>query len=308
MSNRLFRLANLIDYKYGLHISAAENIPVPSKILESIKRDIIDLYDNFFNDQGIHKVRTISSEALFELRDLGEPNVVYIFDLMHDLVANIDTIDVIGFYQHVATVLDACNKASGKNVVGDYLMGYNPETGDVDKTVRVNRPAIRNRMQLLRGFQNRMESVTRILSKALKSLKRFVPENTPLLTKEKEQLNTNVVQIPSSTLEEPLIIRFLQSPAADRYNLTKDNWDTMFTDPTLRPRLVKLVHSWERNNSVFNLELITELDAIVKESLLRKQTNESYLNKGETVAPSTSTSTPPETTNILDTFHSGNPV
>jgi len=308
MSNRLFRLANLVDHKYNLRIAAAENIPVPSKIVEAVKRDIIDLYDNFFNDQAINKVRTISTEALFELRDLGEPHVVYIFDLMHELVANINQIDIVDFYRHVATILDECNKASSKNVVGDFLIGYNPETGEVDKSVRINRPTVRNRMQLLRGFQNRMESVTRILSKVFKLLKRFVPEGTPLLTQEQQPLVTDVVKIPSSTLEEPLIIRFLQSPGADRYGLNKDNWDSMFTDPNFRQRLITLVHSWEKNNSVFNLELITELDNIIKEYRSRQQTNEEYLNKSETVAPSTPTSVSPENINMFDTFHSGNPV
>jgi hypothetical protein len=309
MSNRLFRLANLIDYKYNLRIAATEvPIPAPSKIIDGIKRDIIVLYNNMFNDQGIHKVRTTSTESLFELRDLGEPNIVGIFDLMHKLVANLETMDIVDLYKYIATILDKCNKSVGKNVVGDFLMGYNPETGEVDKTVRINRPSIRNRMQLLRGLENRMKTVTGILSKMLKTLKRFVPENTPLLTEDNKQLNVGVVDIPSSTLEEPLIIRFLQSPGADRYGLNRSNWDSMFTDPTLRQRLVRLVHSWKKNNSVFNLELITELDNIIQEYRSRQKNNIDYLNKGETAAPSTPTSVPPETINMFDTFHTGNPA
>ena len=296
---RLIRLSQFMENKYGLVVRAAEPVSPPSKIIASIKESLIELYNNFFNEEKLsgRKPGVISTMALQTLKDMDEPNVSNIFHLMNLLISKIDELDVTELYKEIAKIQDACNKAAEPNVINDFLM----------ERTKVNRPMLTLRAQLLRGFETQIGRVTKKLATILRILKNFVPENT-LLEEEGKSLNIDVVDLPSRNLQEPLIRRFLLSPASLKHNLTKDNWDMMFTDPTLRMRLVKLVHAWERNNNVFNAALAAELDAIVKAFKEREQTNIPYLEQGESVAPSTSTSISPESTSLFESFHSGTPA
>jgi hypothetical protein len=285
-----------MESKYGLHITATEPTPPPAKIIASVKDGLIELYNNFFNEKKYveRKIGVISMRALQELKDMGEPNVVNIFHLMNKLISQIDTLDIVTLYRAIAKILDASNKAAATNVIGDFLIEQS----------RLNRSLITLRAQLLRGFETQIGRVTKKLSTALRILKNFVPEG--LKFEEKGQpLEIGVVDLPTRTLPESLIRRFLLSPASLRHNLTKDNWDMMFTDPTFRLRLVRLVNAWEINNSTFNPTLAEELDTIVKTFKEREKTNVPYLEQGESIAPSTPTTTIPENINLFDSFLSG---
>ena len=108
--SRLFRLAEIINYKYNLRIDAAE-IPAPSKLVMTVKDNLIELYNNFFNEKSFleKKVGVISAmNALFHLKGLSEPNTEELFHQMNKLISEIDKL----------VLLDECGETTSDIIAG----------------------------------------------------------------------------------------------------------------------------------------------------------------------------------------------
>jgi hypothetical protein len=234
--NKLFKLARLIDNKYNINIFAEED-SLQAEVVERVKNSLKELYDNFFNEEieAAKKNKVISMKALFFLKKDGEPNIIKLFHLMNKLISNIDNLNSEELFNMVDEVLIAANLNS------DIIKSY------IDEIYSKDRASEEFKKQIIRGLENRLESITKRLSTAKKILLKF-----PLIKNE-------VVSLPSRTLSYNLINRFLISPAADKHHLTKDNWLEIYDNPRFRQRLVKLVNSWERNKEVFDSELESEL-------------------------------------------------
>lgn len=302
MTSRLFRCAELCAVKYNIKLAAGEPSP---ELINKLKDKLIELYDNFFNEERKLQMKpgVISMSALFDLKNLGEPNVNEIFDMMNEFIANIDSFDVNDLYKKVSKLLDVCNKAASSNVIKDYLTGYDPSTGNVDPTVKMTKPSLEMTRQLVRGFENRIKSVTKRLDEVKRILSNFASDEVK--AEVSQELSTKVVDLPARTVALTLVERFLRSLAANKYYLDKDNWDLMFSDPRFRQKLVHLLYRWQKNKEVVDDSLINEIKPIVEEFRSQKLSNLSYLESGETFAPSTSTSVGPENTRLIDKRPSG---
>lgn len=284
MSNKLFRFAELIAKKYELISEADIVVPSQEVVLNKQKQKLQELYNNFFSvDADLATSKTIPMHALFELRDIEEPYVSAMFKIMNELMESIDTLSLIQIFRRVNKLLLLCGEAT-PNKIQEHLEKFRTE----------NRKVLRDKQQFVIGFKNRIKSITRRLEEVRNMLMSLVPES------ELQKPMGKMVEYPASIIQEGLIRRFLVSPAADKYKLTKDNWDMMFSDPKFSLRLARLLHSWEKNNYVWVPALANELKLIVSEFEHRKESNLPYLEEGETFAPSTSTSIPPENINIFD--------
>ena len=267
---RIYRLAQIFDNKYNLVKSAqGSDIPAPSQIIINQKKKLIELYNNFFNEKerAKRKEPVISMDALFVLRDLGENNINKLFDYFEVLEYDIDSIDVIKLYKLVAKMLDACNEVAAPNVVTDFL----------NERSKSNKAINAIKIQLKRGVDNRIESVSRRLKEVFLVLKKFVPENTSLKFKGNE-LQTGSVSVAPTALQETHIKDFLVSPVAAAHGLNRGNWDEMITHPLLRQQIVHLVNTWKRTggedkNKVYFSSLADDIAEITKRKRELTETN-----------------------------------
>jgi hypothetical protein len=260
--NSIKKFSRATNLKYNLYVEATSAINTPEEVIGKIKTNLRELYDNFFNEIKF-PLKVISMDALFQLKNIGEPHIVKLFEGMEFLNNEMDSLSGAELYNILAQLLNLCNEITSANVVNDFLIGYNKETGEIDLTSRINRPLIKMRQQLIRGMENRMSSVSKRLSTALRIVKKVVPEQEMEESKKQTRgLSLQEVELPSRHLEETLIRRFLASPAAANYGINEDNWDDLFTNPAIRQKLVHLVHKWELNNNIKIPELRDEIAKI----------------------------------------------
>lgn len=270
MSNRLFRLADILNNKYGLLKTSGRTpatqvlIPTPPKILEAVKRDLIELYNNFFNDSNRQREgfgagsKTVLMDALFEIRDLGEPTTKKLFSKMDKMISNINDLDSVALFKAVTGILSLLEVSIKERSVENFVKSPEMMLRNYDER--------RWRDQLYIGYKNRLASVVDHLKKERRVLSRFVPESMA------EKYNPDVPDLPSDNPISPYLAnRFLVSPTAKDHYIFRANWHELNSDANVGPRIRRLVRRWESDNNAKDTSLAND---ILQELNRRRQLDE----------------------------------
>lgn len=232
---KIFTLAKLFEHKYRLKSQAI------SVISPEMKRDLVNAYNLYVGPRAKYPVLQMFSDA-------GEPVSKIIVDDMNSIVANLEHNDHDKIIDLMWSVVDAIT----------------PETKEEVKLAVKTLPINEQHRNYLNILFQKFDTVTvplvSIISKMLGKHKLLPKETAPL---SKEQIRM-----------------FLFKPQAEKYGLTseehglnpEDIIQKLLEDPTMRPKLKKLINAVNRGRTPKNGPEIAAECAEIKERWLSKQT------------------------------------
>lgn len=261
--NRLSRLANLFDNKYGdgLVVKTAAS---PAELFERAKNDILNNYKHWV--MGKYRALKILAEA-------REPFAKTLYHDYNDLVANIDSYSPIQVFNRVNKIL---------SFIHDMKKDPQAYRKSIHDMVEVSRQSDRNyQEQLKSGFETNLSNISYGLNKVMKVLHAFAPA---------EEVGGGAVEPQRKALSKEKLLVFMRTPAAQFYHL--DNIDVMqkiLQYQETRDKLTTLVNAIDRGHIPADGPEVMEAARAIKSWLEAKEkTNLPALEQmPEKPAPST---------------------
>jgi len=228
--SRIFRLAQLFEGKYSISIFADDR-----EKLEDAKDIFLECYKNFFVRDDLS---TTEMDALQRLKRMDEPFINKLFGDMAYVEENIDDFDAKDFSEAVNDILLHIADVKKVQAIDSYL----------ENQVMKRRIAEQDRYSLYRGVRARLESISKRLDEAKNLAIASLPyEESDSLQKDLADTGLgSSVDFGPTRLSREEINLFFQYDVARRHGISKDNWDKLYTDPTLIPILTKFVRGFLR--------------------------------------------------------------
>lgn len=244
---RIFRLAQLFEYKHGLG-SVVKTAASPKEVFERVKDEILTNYKNWV----MGKYR-----ALKILAEHGEPHARELYTTYNDLVANIDTYSPVQVFNRVNKILGMISS-----------MKSDPKTyrQSIHDTVEIKKESDKNyREQLKSGFETNISRISFGLEKIAKVLRAFVPGAA---------LAGGAVEPQRKALSKEKLLMFMRTPAAQKYGF--DSLEVMaqlLQYPESRERLTTLINAIDRGHFPADGPEVMAETAAIKQWLETKKTN-----------------------------------
>jgi len=228
--SRIFRLAQLIEEKYYISIFANDR-----EKLEDAKDMFLECYKNFFTRDDF---ATTEMDALQRLKRMDEPFINKLFSDMAYIEENIDEFDAKDFSIVLNDVLLHIADVKKVKAIDSYL----------ENQVMKRRIAEQDRYSIYRGVKARLESISNRLDEAKNlAIASLSYEESSDLRKELSDVGLgSSVDFGPTRLSREEINLFFQYDVGQRHGINKDNWDKLYTDPTIIPILTKFVRGFLR--------------------------------------------------------------
>jgi len=263
---RLFRLADLLEHKYGLVSEGASATQV-----EEVKRELLNAYKLYVNS------KTAKEPILQMLADAGETFSKTLVSMFEGLIASLDKHSNTQLFARVNNMLGMINDMKNDK---DF-----PVRSFIHDAVRVTKDSERNYRERLKSkFEMTISRLSSILEREAKKLQSTLPLGAPT------GLEGGRVEPQRKELSREKLLMFMRTPAAQFYGL--DNIEVMthaLSYPEVREKITTLVNSIDRGHlPADGPEVMAETRAI-KGWLDNKKTNLSALEQApEKPAPAVS--------------------
>lgn len=263
---RLFRLADLLEHKYGLVSEGASATQV-----EEVKRELLNAYKLYVNS------KTAKEPILQMLADAGETFSKTLVSMFEGLIASLDKHSNTQLFARINNMLGMINDMKNDK---DF-----PVRSFIHDAVRVTKDSERNYRERLKSkFEMTISRLSSILEREAKKLQSTLPLGAPT------DLEGGRVEPQRKELSREKLLMFMRTPAAQFYGL--DNIEVMtyaLSYPEVREKITTLVNSIDRGHlPADGPEVMAETRAI-KGWLDNKKTNLSALEQApEKPAPAVS--------------------
>lgn len=227
--SRILRLAKLFEGKYSISIFAE------GRELQDAKDIFLECFKNFFTREDL---ATTEMDALQRLKRMDEPFINKLFGDMTYIEENIDDLDARDLSEALNEVLLHIADIKQVKAIDSFL----------ENQVMKRRIAEQDRYSIYRGVRARLESISKRLDEAKNlAVDSLSYEESEDLRKEmaEDGIGSSVDFGPTRLSRNELNL-FFQYDVGQRHGINKDNWDKLYTNPTLIPILTRFVRSFLR--------------------------------------------------------------
>jgi len=207
MSNRLFRLSELLAPKYGFNTTASIKTEI-----EDIKNEIINAYNLYVTDDTIPvpKINPVTNQSALvnkyrvipELASLDEPTSKYIFTTMKKLMDNIVEVEPDALYIILGRLADRMTNEKIQDIINFYQ----------DKVALPKHVDLKLRAAKIKNIKDTFKRLSSIINGKQKALQKFT-------NKVKEFKDKSYVP-PVEQIGRDDLMKFMRMPYVSQIGLT----------------------------------------------------------------------------------------